>query len=459
MNNREYFEQNILPIMDSVRTHIQDKQKEEIIKATSSLKATLQSATLNPSLSSYLTIDSLKYTGEWNSKNVEDYITMVNEELDKHDIHPNEEQYDMMLDRLIQYEVPKDSAEYVMRKVQRDSIVNLSDEVMKSPLQRAVDEEAERRYAPSKKEKVLATVMTGINDFATLGVGAKGGHIAAKAAGWIGADLVLGKFMDKVTGKVEERQAETESAAVTDDDGQKSDEEEHTHLIAGQTQTQLQTQTQMPSNQPSLQSERYGGTAPDVNGNAVWKQILEKTGMESFNDYKENPGYVMAMLPEYVASTLKDTSPGAMKSNSMISLAIILAGILVHKPLLKFALYALGGASLLSNAGHDMKQTDSRLQSRNQAQGERRYRIYSDEPLNPRITDPVITGSHLLASIDNVPCTVSLTPDIIDAVRCGALPVNKLANTILERSEAARSIAARTYDSQTQEQTHQIRLQ
>jgi len=67
--------------------------------------------------------------------------------------------------------------------------------------------------------------------------------------------------------------------------------------------------------------------------------------------------------------------------------------------------------------------------------GAAQYRHYPDEPLNPRITNPVLQGNMLVATIDRVPCTIQLSQTVTDAYRAGALPLNTLANAVLARSE------------------------
>ena len=79
------------------------------------------------------------------------------------------------------------------------------------------------------------------------------------------------------------------------------------------------------------------------------------------------------------------------------------------------------------------------------------YKRYPDEPLNPRIVNPVLHGSTLVATIDRVPCTVQLSPTVADAYRSGALPLNTLANTILAQNDRVRQMTSRNYDNGQQE--------
>ena len=76
---------------------------------------------------------------------------------------------------------------------------------------------------------------------------------------------------------------------------------------------------------------------------------------------------------------------------------------------------------------------------------------YADEPLDPRIANPVLQGSTLVATIDRVPCTIQLSPAVADAYRTGALPLNTLANAVLAQSDRLRAAASRNYDNGQQE--------
>ena len=79
------------------------------------------------------------------------------------------------------------------------------------------------------------------------------------------------------------------------------------------------------------------------------------------------------------------------------------------------------------------------------------YRHYPDEPLNPRIINPVLQGNTLIATIDRVPCTVQLSGTVADAYRTGALPLNTLANAVLAQSDRLRQIASQNYENEQQE--------
>lgn len=136
--------------------------------------------------------------------------------------------------------------------------------------------------------------------------------------------------------------------------------------------------------------------------------------------------------------------------------ASVLAGMFVKNPILKMLLIGMGGANLLNKAGHEALASAEGEQPR---QAKPQYLRYADEPLNPRISDVTLSGSTLIATIDKVPCTVRLTEDVVNAHRAGALPLNTLANAILERNEQRQVVMDNNYERlQGQQRQQQVIL-
>lgn len=75
------------------------------------------------------------------------------------------------------------------------------------------------------------------------------------------------------------------------------------------------------------------------------------------------------------------------------------------------------------------------------------YRSYPDEPLNPRISNPILKGNNLIATIDRVPCTIQLPEKVTAAYHAGALPLNTLANAILAKSDQTRAMMERNFEN------------
>ena len=191
---------------------------------------------------------------------------------------------------------------------------------------------------------------------------------------------------------------------------------------------------------------------PASNGNTGgWEDLLGTLGLSGMGDIAGNLGYVMAMLPDILLGVFTGKTQSLNIKDNLLPIASIVAGMFVRNPLLKMLLIGLGGANLLNEAGHEVLRERSEGQMNTANRGAAQYRHYPDEPLNPRITNPVLQGNMLVATIDRVPCTIQLSQTVTDAYRAGALPLNTLANAVLARSEQLRQRASDNYDNGQQE--------
>ena len=160
---------------------------------------------------------------------------------------------------------------------------------------------------------------------------------------------------------------------------------------------------------------------------------------------------VCSMLPDILLGVFTGKTQSLNIKDNLLPIASIVAGMFVRNPLLKMLLIGLGGANLLNKAGHEVLRERSEGEMNTANRGAAQYRHYPDEPLNPRITNPVLQGNMLVATIDRVPCTIQLSQTVTDAYRAGALPLNTLANAVLARSEQLRQRASDNYDNGQQE--------
>ena len=106
--NDKLFRTKVLPIMDKVMADLRHKQLEEIGRHTSSLSYIMAGAA-GPDggmAAQAASLDSLRYTGKWNSKHTEDYIQMVKDELKKQKINVTPEIEKKMIDKMIKDEIP-----------------------------------------------------------------------------------------------------------------------------------------------------------------------------------------------------------------------------------------------------------------------------------------------------------------------------------------------------------------
>lgn len=221
---------------------------------------------------------------------------------------------------------------------------------------------------------------------------------------------------------------------------------------------QVHQETVQPEKEPEVMQETgvYPvndlSETPASNGNTGgWEDLLGTLGLSGMGDIAGNLGYVMAMLPDILLGVFTGKTQSLNIKDNLLPIASIVTGMFVRNPLLKMLLIGLGGANLLNKAGHEVLRERSEGEMNTANRGAAQYRHYPDEPLNPRITNPVLQGNMLVATIDRVPCTIQLSQTVTDAYRAGALPLNTLANAVLARSEQLRQRASDNYDNGQQE--------
>lgn len=208
-----YLNANIAGIMDDVRRDLTQKQGEERAEWNLSLggilSAMADASHCAPGIDTSSQI--LKATGEWNSKTTEDYLVMCKEAVVKdkelyHDIVDltiewrkamvesiGRERYDQaskqigcdlasayidyrlqqtMIDRLIDKETPKSTAEYIIRKAAGESLFGLPYTLNRSPLEAQIAAEAEAKYKANGWEWGGAKAASfAIDTVATMGCG------------------------------------------------------------------------------------------------------------------------------------------------------------------------------------------------------------------------------------------------------------------------------------------------
>lgn len=208
-----YLDGNVAGVMDDVRRDLIKKQGQERAEWNTSFGGILSSLAdagrCAPGIDTSSQI--LKATGEWNSKTTEDYLVMckeavVNDKELSHDIVAltiswrsamvasiGRERYDKvsqqigcdlaaaymdyrlqqtMVDRLIDKETPKSTAEYIIRKAAGESLFGLPYTMNRSPLEAQIAKEAEARYKANGWEWGGAKAASfAIDTVATMGCG------------------------------------------------------------------------------------------------------------------------------------------------------------------------------------------------------------------------------------------------------------------------------------------------
>lgn len=200
----------------------------------------------------------------------------------------------------------------------------------------------------------------------------------------------------------------------------------------------------------SEQSQQAGRTA-NTNENG-WGDFFSTLGLSGMGDISKNLGYVLAMLPDILVGMFTGRTKSLDFGDNVLPIASIVAGIFIKNPILKMMMIGLGGANLLNKAGHEAlgweRDEDNGLNIGNRSV---RYRVYADEPLNPRISGPILQGNNLIATIDHVPCTIQLPEKVVSAYNAGALSLNTLANAILAKSDRTQQLMSQNYEENDRE--------
>lgn len=198
--------------------------------------------------------------------------------------------------------------------------------------------------------------------------------------------------------------------------------------------------TREEQGQQTVQSD----TRTNENG---WNGLFSTLGLDGMGDIGRNLGYVFSMLPDILAGMFTGRTKSLDLGDNVLPIASILAGMFIKNPILKMLMIGLGGANLLNKAGHEAIDW-KRNEGNNRAV---QYRTYPDEPLNPRISNPILKGNNLIATIDRVPCTIQLPEKETAAYLAGALPLNTLANAILVKSDQTREMMEHNFENEERE--------
>lgn len=194
------------------------------------------------------------------------------------------------------------------------------------------------------------------------------------------------------------------------------------------------TETEQMHQDPKPQQEH---PMSETNHNS-WSHFLQSFGLDGFGDIGRNLPYVLATLPDMLVGLFTGKTESVGLKKDMIPLASILLGLFIKNPLLKMLLIGMGGANLINQMGHESL-------GRQEAQERGNYKIYADQPLNPRISEPAISGNVMVATIDGVPCQIALSETAAKACAAGALPLNTLANAVLAKHDQGNAMARENY--------------
>ena len=477
MTDREQFTTKVEPIMDRVMQDLRSRQAEETRRFMRS-PAYILSGISGPDggmASQAIALDSLRVTGEWNSKTAEDYVEMVKAELRKEGITVTPQIEEMMIEKMARDQVPQSSIDYILRKAAGNSIFGLPEEARKTPLQREIEERAEEMYNPTKVEKGIGWGLGAAADFATMG-GLGGGVVSGLK--FVGADLAINAVIDTVDasqrkdvpkviapgheeewlamngGKQEESEPVQKEPAIQEQPPVEQMEPEPQAVPASE-ETAKKEVAQAPV-QETKETAPEQQAVPEKSNTGGWQGLLTGLGLNGIGDIGRNAGYILAMLPDILLGMFTGKTQSLGIKDNLVPIASIMAGLFVKNPLLKMTIIGLGGANLINKAGHEQLAKRDGVSAESVSQN--RYLQYEDQKMNPRIRDAQIQGNTLIASIDGIPVTVTLPDKVMEAHAVGALPLGTLANAVLEKCDRMQEVseARDRFEEESRSQTRGI---
>ena len=256
--------------------------------------------------------------------------------------------------------------------------------------------------------------------------------------------VIAPEYMETYLQDMEKKEEVKGQSALANNPGQSG----NTHT-AQSVQQANETETAEESREDT--AIESGQQTANANENG-WGDFFSTLGLSGMGDISKNLGYVLAMLPDILVGMFTGRTKSLDLGDNVLPIASIVAGIFIKNPILKMMMIGLGGANLLNKAGHEAlgweRNEDNGL---NTGKRSVRYRVYADEPLNPRISGPILQGNNLIATIDHVPCTIQLPEKVVSAYNAGALPLNTLANAILAKSDRTQQLMSQNYEENDRE--------
>lgn len=171
-----------------------------------------------------------------------------------------------------------------------------------------------------------------------------------------------------------------------------------------------------------------------------WDKLASTLGLDGLSGLGKNLGYLIASLPNLMVGMFTGKLPGFGVKDNLLGIASIVMGLFVRNPFLKLLLIGFGGANILNRANKQLTGAAGVSVSRNGVKN------YSDEPLNPRLSNMGMKGNTLVVDIDGRPCVVEVNEEVGAAYRAGHLPLNTLANAVLKKYDAEQQLTVGVYE-------------
>lgn len=160
------------------------------------------------------------------------------------------------------------------------------------------------------------------------------------------------------------------------------------------------------------------------NGYGGWQSILGWGGGE-FPSSMKNLSEVISSLPDMIVGMFTGRNKHLKLSECFFPIAAIMGAMFFKNPILKLLMFIAGFMMIAQKAS-------KKIDDENAQSAARTYKRISEEPLNPRIKNPVMKGNTLVASIDDRPYVITVSSEAVDAYYKGYVPINALSNKVLE---------------------------
>lgn len=261
--------------------------------------------------------------------------------------------------------------------------------------------------------------------------------------------VIAPEYVETYLQEMEDKEEKQVTSALSSN----AEQSENTHTVqsvqqADETETAEEVKEDTAIEPEQVRQAEQQPASTNENG---WGDFFSTLGLDGMGDISHNLGYVIAMLPDILVGMFTGRTKSLNLSDNLLPTASVVAGIFVKNPILKMLMIGLGGANLVNKAGHEALGWKRNEDGLNRESRPVQYRVYSDEPLNPRISGPVLQGNNLIATIDRVPCTIQLPEKVVSAYHAGALPLNTLANAILAKSDRTQQLMSQNYEENDRE--------
>ena len=229
--------------------------------------------------------------------------------------------------------------------------------------------------------------------------------------------------------------------------------------IPEQKTSQLEPEVHEPDSNVKVEKEvPQKEVQPEHSNTSGWTGLMKSIGFDGIGDVTKNLGFVLAMLPDMLVGLFTGKSKSLLPENNLLPLASIVGGLFVKNPMLKMMMIGMGAVNMLNKSGKEsieQRNNPDGIETNHQVSG--RFKVYEDEVLNNRIQQPHLQGNCLIATIDKVPCSITLSDKVIDAYNQGALPLNTLANAVLAKNDQMRQIAQEKFENANTESASRTR--